>query len=310
MNAAHFETKTYYALALDPVHVGAGGYRLGHVDNTILRDPPTGLPKIPGSSLSGVARAYLAMELDKLKCAGKGGQTGDEHCGSKNCEVCVTFGFSKGNAQKSLHGMAQFFDAQILFFPVQSLAGPVWLTSPSALQAAGANLTSPIEDGKALTSPGLPVTWEGRKSISLGWLFLEANDSLQINQIAPANLPRTNSTVKMMLSRLVVVSDAYFTHLVNDNLEVRTSVAIDPRTGAAEEKALFTFEAMPRATLLHFDCAFNNPAHFVASDEPIEKDLAWVKTSVEKGFAHFAHLGVGGMNTRGMGRLKILNLES
>ena len=36
--------------ALDPIE---GGYRLGRVDNTILRDAATNLPKIPGSSING-----------------------------------------------------------------------------------------------------------------------------------------------------------------------------------------------------------------------------------------------------------------
>jgi len=35
----------------------------------------------------------------------------------------------------------------------------------------------------------------------------------------------------------------------------------------------------------------------------------WVKTQVEKGLLLFETLGIGGMNTRGMGRIRILNLE-
>ena len=43
-------TKLYFK-TLEPVHVGAGGYRLGRVDKTICREPGTNLPKIPGTSL-------------------------------------------------------------------------------------------------------------------------------------------------------------------------------------------------------------------------------------------------------------------
>ena len=46
-----------YLYALDPTHIGSGGYRLGRVDNTILRDAGTQLPKIPGSSISGTTRS-------------------------------------------------------------------------------------------------------------------------------------------------------------------------------------------------------------------------------------------------------------
>ena len=53
--------------------------------------------------------------------------------------------------------------------------------------------------------------------------------------------------------RIVLVSDKFFSQIVNSNLEVRTSVSINPETGAAEDGALFTYEAIPRATFLWFD---------------------------------------------------------
>jgi len=46
--------------------------------------------------------------------------------------------------------------------------------------------------------------------------------------------------------------------LINSALEVRTSVAINPETGAAEPRALFTYEAIPRATFLVFDVIIND----------------------------------------------------
>jgi len=66
-----------YALALDPIHVGTGGMRLGRVDLSIVREPGTNLPKIPGTSLAGAARAYAAMQVNGKfpGCAGQGG-----HC--------------------------------------------------------------------------------------------------------------------------------------------------------------------------------------------------------------------------------------
>ena len=55
------ELKQYYAITLDPLHVGAGSSRLGRVDLPIIREPGTNLPKVPGTSLSGPARAYTAL---------------------------------------------------------------------------------------------------------------------------------------------------------------------------------------------------------------------------------------------------------
>jgi len=59
------EIKKYYAITLDPIHIGTGGSRLGRVDLPIIREPGTNLPKIPGTSLSGTARAYTAMVTNK-----------------------------------------------------------------------------------------------------------------------------------------------------------------------------------------------------------------------------------------------------
>jgi CRISPR-associated protein Cmr4 len=328
MNNNVCDPVTYFALTLDPVHVGVGGYRLGHVDNTILRDPPTNLPKIPGSSISGVARAYVAMKhadektkngLTRLDCAGKGGDSGDRHCGEPNCPVCVPFGFSKGEGKASLHGMAQFFDARLLFFPIHSLAGPVWITSPETLAQARMKNPPKLTGKKVRTAPGLAVTWNSQPMFSLGWLLMEVEvekdekgEKVKTKDLLPAeisipNLPASEEAIQTILNRLVLVPDDMFSRIVNDHLEIRTSVSINPRTGAAEEGALFTFEAIPRGALLFFEVAYNNPAHFQINGKPIPKeiDMAWVQKHVESGFEYFQSLGVGGMNTRGMGRLRI-----
>ena len=71
--------------------------------------------------------------------------------------------------------------------------------------------------------------------------------------VAKGKLPKEWQKEKRwqeVAGRIVLVNAALFSHIVNSNLEVRTSVAIDPKTGAAEEGALFTYEALPRATFL------------------------------------------------------------
>ena len=54
------------AIATDPIYIGTGGYTIGRVDNTIVRDPVTRIPKIPGSSLAGTWRYYVALYLQSL----------------------------------------------------------------------------------------------------------------------------------------------------------------------------------------------------------------------------------------------------
>ena len=51
-----------FAMATDPIYIGTGGYNIGRVDNTIVRDPITNVPKIPGSSLAGTWRYYVVLE--------------------------------------------------------------------------------------------------------------------------------------------------------------------------------------------------------------------------------------------------------
>lgn len=310
--------KPYYAMTIDPIHVGTGGTRLERVDLSIVRDPATKLPKIPGSSISGPARAYTALETEKYRweengreysCAGRGGEGGEKHCGMVNpaCPVCVPYGFSKGTGN-SLQGLAQFFDAHILLFPVASMIGPVWVTSPLALEAY--EIADFLED--RFYPLGKQV--EARENLNFGWIMLEkAKDNLekidQIKKKIPEEIP------EFIKQRVVLVSDTVFPKIVNSNLEVRTSVSIDPDTGAAEEKALFTYEAIPRGTILKFDVVYNSGEFFKVGDKDLKLqdgrnvDIQWVKEQVEEGLKLFEVLGIGGMNTRGMGRVRVLNLE-
>jgi len=112
-------------------------------------------------------------------------------------------------------------------------------------------------------------------------------------------------------NRSVLVSNKLFGHIVNDNLEVRTSVSINPETGAAAGGALFTYEALPRSTILAFDLVVSDPRHYkiVAATPLASGGVPKVLDTVQAGLRLFEVLGVGGMSTRGMGRLRVLNLQ-
>jgi CRISPR-associated protein Cmr4 len=314
----------YFALGLDPIHVGTGGMHLGRVDMSIVREPGTNLPKIPGSSLAGACRTYATMQVPEKwpQCAGQGQVQGNYqgHCGKNDCPICVTFGFAKGEGG-SFQGLAQFSDARLVFFPVHSLAGPVWATCPRILQELNAwphNQVSSIEDklhvAKSVTTS---------KRLNLGWLILDVADSNFA--LDAGKLPGVPQEI---LDHAVLVSDKMFGHIVNDNLEVRTSVSIDPQTGAAAEGALYSYEALPRASLLTFDVVVSHPKYYrmavqvtkngktetihripLSYNKHPEGDQELVMKTVQNGLALFDTLGVGGMNTRGMGRMKVLSLD-
>ncbi len=325
-----FETYQFAGMALDPIHVGSGGTRLGRVDSTIVRDPVTRIPKIPGSSLAGVMRAYTAMAKEKYpNCAGLGqpernGAGG--HCGQADCPVCTIFGFAKGiGSSGRFAGLAAFSDMQVLLFPVASQLGPQWITCPMALRQTSIEAFSKLEDPpKQQVVYRKPVKntetqqkndtkqdmSQSETSLNLGWLFLPVKSNWP--QLANSNISNnlTNLGIpEYIISRLGVVSDKLFIHIVNSNLEVRTSVAIDPATGAAEEGALFTYEALPRGTVLFWELTCRNPKHFKIGQDDVKAvdSPEKVKDIVTGAHLYLEHLGIGGMGSRGMGRLRVLS---
>ncbi|HBT38892.1 MAG: type III-B CRISPR module RAMP protein Cmr4 [Pseudothermotoga sp.] len=347
-----YSQKKYFALALDPVHIGTGGYRIGRVDNTIVREPATELPKIPGTTIEGVCRNYAYLKAKEKKIEGvtpgcaKGKVKDDkEPCG--RCAICITFGYA--GKDSALQAMALFSDARILLFPVATMIGPVWVTSPMVLKEAGIEekeIPEPQDDGFIL--PEGSNLKPPEEKLNFGWLLLKQDNNKKTNTSSwkyvddPNEEPKLLENVipdnifKRIFKRIVIVPDHLFPQIVNSNLEVRTSVAIDPERGAAEEGALFTYEAIPRGTVLWFDVVYQNPRYFPAlKDKTLNKTLKWkdkngkdievatnentsdddngafslLKACVEDGLSLFQFLGVGGMSSRGFGRIKVLNLE-
>lgn len=290
--AIRFQKSNYFFMTLEPVHVGIGGYRLGRVDASIVREAGTNLPKIPGTSLHGTARHYAAYRIDKVDCAGQ-----ENHCGDASCPICYTFGFSKGSESQSYAGVVSISDARILFFPVKSMHGPVWVSSKNILNEAGIKIDdNPPDDVEAWTS----LKDDG--DINLGWLMLKGRNGLGINFDSLIK-GGSGGKFKAIKDRIVLVDDSLFSRIVNSNLEVRTSVSINPKTGAASDKALYTYEAIPRAAFLYMETVVDDyrdgspwnveGAEWTSAGDVVSAGLEWME-----------YLGVGGMTTRGFGRLQ------
>ena len=285
------EPKRVYARALDPIHIGAGGYRLGRVDNTIVRDPATDVPKIPGTSIAGVVRTFaeIVKEEDKKK---------EEKQKFRDVDIESVFG-SKPGENKTEKGILQFYDGQIILFPVSSIQGTVWITTKELLgywfgeikDKNGENIKIPDEIGnEAYAIKGIDTN----KPLNLGWLLLEVENVENGKEILlPLEMDK-------WAKRMVVVSDKLFSHIVNDNLEVRTSVRINPETGTAAEGALFAYEAIPRGAVLGFEIGVDNA---LAKQKDIDTDV--VDKIISAVSPYLRNLGIGGMGTRGFGRLEI-----
>ncbi len=326
MGQKPYELEKYFALALDPIHIGTGGYRIGRVDNTIVREPATGIPKIPGTTIEGNCRNYAYLELQSRNengsknrkmneaCA-KGKKIGDKPpCGE--CDICLTFGYTNDN--KAQQALTSFTDARILFFPVATMIGPVWITCPMVLRDSGIKeinnnpekeIPEPKENKKFIVPTGCKIQLPEER-LNFGWLLLEKDNE---NNTNISNWVYEKEKKKLseidglneILNRIILVSNDLFSHIVNSNLEVRTSVSIDPLTGTAEEGALFTYEAIPRGTVFYFDVIYLDPEKFGENG----KNINDIKNVVDGGLSYFEFLGIGGMTSRGFGRLKVLNLK-
>jgi CRISPR-associated protein Cmr4 len=310
---ATYERRRYLFMTTDPVHVGTGGYRLGRVDNSIVREPGTRVPKIPGTSLHGAARSYAAQLYENPAAAGQ------DHREVNNPDqdpVCYTFGYLKkapGQEDKTVafSGVVNVFDAHVLLFPVHSMAGPVWVSTVDRLQEAGFTVNG-VPD--TWDKSAVLLTWEHKDDLNLGWIMLSMRGKVSVT--AP-NKWKDEPRWKAMQERLVLVQEVLFSQVVNSNLEVRTSVAIDPERGAAEDKKLFTYEAIPRTTFLVAEAVLDDYRDG-ADGRPFPKN----KTSknnvlpggcwngpldvAEAGLRMIEWLGVGGMGTRGFGRMAIV----
>jgi len=282
--------KKVFARAIDPIHIGAGGYRLGLVDNTIVRDPATDVPKIPGSSIAGVTREYYTIYAMEHECTSR-----DE----AEKEAIKIFG------DENKKGTLRFYDGQIILFPVSSQEGTVWITTKELMEYWFDKTKSKNDDEinipqEEVCDKVYYIVKENKDSshskqenkdssyLNLGWLFLETEkvDSGCLKRHA------LRKEIDSWVGKIVIVSEKLFSHIVNDNLEIRTSVKIDPSTGTAELGKLFTYEAISRGTVFGFEIG-------------VDKDDKGVTGILNNVSPYFKFIGIGGMGTRGFGRLEL-----
>jgi len=240
--------------------------------------------------LAGVMREYATIHLMETDSSCKSKQKEEEKRKCAEKEIKKYFG------DEDRQGILRFYDAQILLFPVSSIQGTVWITTKELLEYWFGEVKNQNVDklliqedikDRAYAIKGIDID----KPLNLGWLLLEVNSITDNKEVVlPDNL--TN-----FVKRIVLVSDRLFSQIVNDNLEVRTSVKIDPETGTAEAGKLFTYEAIPRGTVLGFEISFDKRREKADSIEQL----------IESTFSYLKLLGIGGLGTRGFGRIEVFN---
>jgi CRISPR-associated protein Cmr4 len=210
----------------------------------------------------------------------------------------------------SYKGVVRIYDAEIVLFPVPTKHGPAWVTTPELLykhfdfqkpqelnNCDKVVTTIEFKNGLNLGPLMFPETDVTKKSFSeISTPDQAAADDYKWNPSLTWKTPLTD-----IQNLLAIVHSSIFSQLVNRNLEVRTSVSIDPKTGAATEGLLFTSEAIPAMTFFALPLVLQEFA-----DEHRKKSLGETPLQVvESGLNLLALFGVGGMATRGFGRLKV-----
>jgi CRISPR-associated protein Cmr4 len=300
-SAPTYEQRRFAFLTLDPIHVGTGGFRLGRVDMPVAREPGTNLPEIPGTTLAGAARTYSAMQYGKLDAAGQHRKLNEE--GKKDCPIIYTFGTTRRSGGQA--GRVSIFDARLLLFPVRSMVGPVWASTAELLSEAGLSVSQrPAGDERPA------ATFASERNVNLSWLLFEKPSSTTISGSELTAQP----AFAAIKDRIILLTPRMFEQVVNSNLEVRTSISIDPETGAAEDKALFTYEAIPRGAWLWCDVIEDDykpgfPATTNKYNGGGPMGFTWNRPLdvVSSGLRLMEYLGVGGMGTRGFGRLRVVH---
>ena len=100
------------------LHIGGSDAELaiGGIDSSVIRDPLTQQPYIPGSSLKGKLRSLLEKVLDKTFNHPGGANVFRHECSDLGCPVCRLFGSSAGKQTEeegNLPARVLFRDARL-----------------------------------------------------------------------------------------------------------------------------------------------------------------------------------------------------
>jgi len=268
----------------------------------------TNVPKIPGTTLSGALKFFADLALrdkgvkEDICASTRGSKT--THVWAE-CPICCAFGYTPDGTDQnsSAQGLLQFSDALLLAYPVNTLVGPVWLTTKPRLQSMmGITDGSDDCDETFLLPEESAVKSPLADKLNFGSVLLAKG-----NMPCPSTQQLTQRGIpKHYADRFAIVSEWVFSQLVNDNMEVRTSVVINPETGAADSGGLFTYEAVGRGAIFSFDITEND---YAKKWDQVEWDGRKPESSValleQHAFAGVKAVGLGGMTTRGFGRLDI-----
>lgn len=237
------QAKLFHLHALSALHCGTG-QSVGVVDLPIARARATNLPIVPGSSLRGALRQWVANanREDAKALFGSEAISGDHD---------------------SFAGALSIGDAHLLVLPVRCLAGIVsYATAPYILRRYARDLErigafppemphKPAEDEALVTGKSENLV-DGK--LVLEDLDLTAQNDPKLEswakRIAQAAHPNDAESQKDFIVRFALLPDTIMDFLAETATEIRARIAIDPSSGTVRDGALWYEENLPAETLL------------------------------------------------------------
>ncbi len=341
-----YEEYNYLLRAIEPLHVGSGSGVFGRVDLPVVRDSATNLPYVPATAIKGVLRHFSAyttalkkQDADVLMCAdvrkiSKRHDSVEKH--PFKCEICLAYGYVCEKIKpRNFAGILHFTDAHILLFPIPSAVKcPLFITSDHMLTLFLQEICN-WQGELLLTQECLPLFQYDKNMINIGRYILNTEKNEIRNEIIDllktikctlcgfGNENKRELNLDKLLDRICVVKSDLFPRIINNHMDFRTSIAIDPITGAAKTGALYTYEALPRETILWFKVYLrrmtrpmleelledtkekrndivNSAVRILGIESNTGKNII---TLMEQASELMSVFGIGGIVTRGFGRV-------
>jgi len=234
------------------LHAGAG-QALGAVDLPVQRERTTDYPIIQASSIKGKLRAETNPSINKKSIL-------------TSEEFNAIFG-PEGDNAKEHAGALSVGDANILLFPVRSLAGVYALVTSVDVLARfkrRAVLTGIKLDWALPPEPELAEAFiYGEELMAGGKVVLEEfsfepkkNDNIKEigDWLADNALPKTEEYEywrKALPLKICLINEDVFRDFARYSTEVQTHICLDPDKKTVKTGALWTAESLPADTLLY-----------------------------------------------------------
>jgi len=296
------------------LHAGSGA-SIGHIDNPVQRETPTGNPVIQASGVKGALREFYE-------------KTVSDNSDIENKMIDAVFGKEKGERdEKDGAGAVVFGEAKLLFFPVRSIAGIfAYITCPSIIARFQRDLTAVNKTTLTVSDRnGVGKIWRPSVSINRylshtnsivkispnGLLILEElsfeqqntdNPDQCLESLSDAIFPDTPEYIPFKSDfpkRVAILNDTDYFYFVKYSTEIEPHNRINEVTGTVDENTgVWYTEYLPAESILYSSLFIGQPR---IQKDIFNDDAANVKIFVEK--VDGKRTWLGGDRTTGKGRV-------